>query len=458
MLTNDYSRILPGSEAVTWVHAQEAMLPGEVPPTSISKVLDILYSKIYVASEGQLFLMRLPGILVLVAGLLISLVLLQPLFGKKSLEDWLVVGAATPGVIFVAKVASADVWCMVFGLLHFTLVLRNLKTPGHLWTFLSLASLLAGIMVAPLESLLFALVLRVSIRFLHPNAGRLPWWDLVAGILFLGLLSLTDWVPFFSDQQFFQVLNPLGYGVLLVGLMFWLPFFLIGIWDNYFKIRKKEELSILLLSPLLAAFFAQHPVFFPLSALLVTKQLHASQKKAYPWNKGLKVLHILLILVLFFMGLMLMMGGFTVMRGAGFRAGMAVAAVTWSTSFIAVIGLYGKRFTWTKYGLTGAGLLGVFFYLVMAHPLLNHLYNWPEKIVTSITSETDQLYYGDGLLADRLDWKVGVKEKNPDIKLTKSAKMPGLLISSEQWATQKCDTLPIYGFSFLPTDSLIICE
>ncbi|MEO0341166.1 MAG: hypothetical protein AAF242_18370, partial [Bacteroidota bacterium] len=80
----------------------------------------------------------------------------------------------------------------------------------------------------------------------------------------------------------------------------------------------------------------------------------------------------------------LMLGGFFVFRGAGFRSGLAFSSVYWMLSFVLVIGLYGlnRRFIYTG-GLL-IGLLTTTLFCLQVYPLLEN-----QRIVRKVVEQIE---------------------------------------------------------------------
>lgn len=313
---------------------------------------------------GQLFLLRLPGVLMLLSGMLAFYSIGKTIFGKTRIQWTLLVLMCSWLIPNLAKTASGDLWAFSFQLLALSVLLRYLKQASGKWRWLLYVAFALSIWEQPVQSTLFLLLFGTGLYFFHPQGKNLVasyFWLILPGLFLLnwglrgGYWSPQSFIFNYPDIHFF-------YYNLLACLPF-AGFLLAGIWESLSLARKKEEFSLLILIWILSAFVGQSLCLQVGFALLIARHLEAYFHSAYPWRSLIRGTMVLLLLLTFCASALLLMFAFSEWGGLGFRAAMAPVALYWISSFIAIIGLYGQRpyYVWGGV-LIGAVLLNISFW------------------------------------------------------------------------------------------------
>jgi hypothetical protein len=201
---------------------------------------------------------------------------------------------------------------------------------------------------------------------------------------------LGDLVPVASLFYFqaFQLTHLKLFGYTLLGLAPFLGFAFAALRDLFFKIRKGEELALLLAVALFGSLVAQSILFPFLLTFLTAKQLQFYfYSEKYPWQDWVKTGNVLHLILVFIAVVLALLGGFFQYAADGFRAVLGCSAAYWMFSFVGVIGLYGYRRDYVLGGMTLAGVLAILFFWVQVYPFLHLQRNWPERLTTSISKQ-----------------------------------------------------------------------
>ncbi len=320
---------------------------------------------------GNLFVYRLSAVLFLLATAACFFFIARPLLGVRTTTLSLLVAGASLGLPQLAKVATPDSLLLLLHTMGWLLLLRFLKKPGIAWRLAFYAVALLSGLVHPFSTLIFLSIGPLFIYFSHPQGKRLwalqPWLAGLAAFA-LGWNTIPDVVllPYFYRGPGY------AYYLLLVmgGFLPFVGFLVAGLRDYLARMRKKDEMALVLVFWILAALMACSPALaFPL-AILVARQMDSYFDPRYPFAVFVKTGAVLHLIAVFFGAMVLMLGGLHFYSGAGFRSGMAVSAAYWSMSFLGVIGLYGGQRRLALGGPLLAGLLAVLLFWVQVFPLL----------------------------------------------------------------------------------------
>lgn len=312
----------------------------------------------------------------------------RDLFGRPTVMHTLLVVAASFFLPVMGKVATPDSWVLLLHTGGWLGYLRWSKRPGGRSGWIALALMGIAATVSPFSTLLL-----IALLFLLPallgyrplpraaySAIGLIW--LISGLSLL----LSD----FQDLPLYWTpangINSYG-GFLLynfLGVIPFVGFLLAGLRDMAFKAQKGEELSRLLWVAMVAAFLAQSPLFALLIALVVGKQLLVSFQPKYPWGNWLKTGQLLHLVLAFVAAVLVLIGSTLQLRVEGFRATMGLAAAYWMFSFIAVIGLYGRKRDYVVGGTVLAAALPALFFWVQIYPYLEVDRRWPAELVDRV--------------------------------------------------------------------------
>ncbi len=329
---------------------------------------------------SKLFWIRLPGIILFMGTLAWIVFAGRALFGARVAWLSVMVCAGSWVLLFLAKVATADMWLFAFHAGGVLALLRFIKKPAPFWRYSFYGFVALGLLTATMSSLILFLVFAQMLYIFHPQGKRVatlhPWGVAPGLTLIFHFLGWTAWAP--SDMYFnFHPLR-LFTGSLLGSLPF-IPFLAAGLWEIVKRMRKGEELSIIHSSLIMAAILGQSLVILLSFALIIARQMSVYFKKGYPYRGLVRVIAILHLLGVFFMVTLLLVGGFAQFGGVGFRAILTPGAVYWMLSFISVLGLFGMNRRQVQGGILGSGLLSFLAFWIAAYPLWHNGRLWPEN-------------------------------------------------------------------------------
>ncbi len=373
LIYNDFARIWPW-EAHNWIQWLEA-------PTNLPQYCLAFFDRLF---EGTLFWMRLPTVLLLLGALGTWYYWGKAIFGMTMARDTLLILATSFTLVFSAKLAVNELWLFVPQLLSFLALLRFLKKRERTWHIVLYLSILVGLAVHPWSMTVFVLVLMLYLRMFHPlgkNLDRLYLWLLVP-LLFLTSYWKTGFVFSYGHLAYWKYLL-----WMLLGFLPWTGLLIASFADLIYKLRKKEEMALIISGFLLASLAAQSLMLTAVLALMIARQLSAYFHPNYPYQslaKGFAILHLLFS---FFAITIVLLSAYTQVGGLGFRAGMTVGVVYWILTFVAVIGLYARRRDFIFGGMAWGAMLGFFLFWVQLYPLMERQeISWQE--VLQSTSHT----------------------------------------------------------------------
>lgn len=414
LIANDFALFWGGPEsALAWDST------GAVPRNYLPALLQGL---IWDASGGNVFIYRLPGALWLLLAAAVFFFVGRPLFGTRTAILTLLVTGASLGVPQWAKIATADSLLFVLHASGFLFLLRFLKKPGMAWRMAFYIAVLFSALVHPFSTLIFLGIGPFFLYFSHPQGKRLislqPW---IAAALSFGmawLLVKDQWnLPYFfrgPGYLHFQLLAAGGFlpfaGFLIAGLRDYLP-----------KMRKGDEMALVLIFGSLTSLMAHSPALALPLALIAARQMDAFFYPNYPYGAFVKTGAILHLILIFFAAIGLMMGGLFYFEGPGFRAGMALGAAYWSMSFLGVIGLYGRQRRLAVGAPLMAGVLAVFLFWIQVFPLWENQRRAANDILAEIPAETDRkvfVLHSPGILFPNL--AVYARQRFSNVQLTPS--------------------------------------
>lgn len=387
----DYITIWPGAEAALLADAS-----GQTPSSLVSALLQL------VPIKHDLWLMwyRLPGVLLYVSGGILFYQWGKPLFGERTVVLSLLVAGGSLFLPVLAKQATVSSWVLGVELASWVAILRYFKQNDNTWRNRALLSGALAILLGSVHTYLLLLLLLLGLLYLVSKEQRNQLWQqlrtLVLGYSFVLMLSLVlasmwqGWLGW--DRSFYIPLLSFThlkfFGLSLLGVLPVLGFAIAGFRDLRYKAGRNEELSLLLTVALLASLLTQSLLFAFLLVFLAAKQLRAYfEQPNYPWQDWVKatmVLHLILVFIAVFLSLL---GGFANFEAEGFRAVLGCSAAYWMFSFVAIIGLYGKRRDYVIGGTILAGVVSLLFFWVQVYPYLHLQRNWPERVVIALEKE-----------------------------------------------------------------------
>ena len=384
----DYINIWPSAEAeLIWSGVQTA------PATTwVSAFMGTIPTE----SPYWLLAYRVPSLIFYLLGIALFFLWGKALFGNRSVELTLLVGAASLLLPVLAKTASLDIWRFGLELGFWLSLLHFTKTPTRKWLVRSSILGALAILVGSWASLVLFVIWQVAyFRILvAENEGLKKQIGKPFVIIYLvfGLSLLLNWALGYhgslGDYFYFNFLN-LGhlkfFFYALLGIAPFIGFTLAALRDLFYKVKRGEELSQLLLIGLLGSFLTLSLVFPFLLIFLTAKQLENYFKVPnYPWQDWVKAGQVLHIILVFFLVALTLLGGFIQFQNDGFRAVLGCSAAYWMFSFVGVIGLYGNRRDYVLGGMTLAGLIALLFFWIQVYPFIHLQRNWPQRLQTQI--------------------------------------------------------------------------
>ncbi|RMF01324.1 MAG: hypothetical protein D6772_05005 [Bacteroidetes bacterium] len=385
----DYITIWPGGEAKLLAESGELFVP--------SSPLSYLLSVLPLPAPYWLLWYRLPGLLLSLAGVVLFYRWGRVLFGRETVVLSLLAAAASLYLPVLLKQATLDVWAFGPLLAAYVALLRYYKEPRARWRTATISTGVVAILSGGLQAILVLVLLWLLLLSLVKGPARLqlseqlrvPTLSWAAAALSITVLSM--WGPGLIawDHHFSHPVLSWGHlsflGGSLLGMLPLIGFTLAGFRDLGYKVRRHEELSLLLSIGLLATFLAKSLLFPFLLAFLTAKQLQAYFRQAnYPWKNWVKAAMVLHLIVIFIAVVLSLLGGYASFEADGFRAILGCSAAYWMFSFLGVIGLYGERRDYVIGGMVLAGSLALLFFWVQVYPFLELQRNWPKRLVQQL--------------------------------------------------------------------------
>ncbi len=336
-------------------------------------------------SPSNILLLRLPGIGIYGLLLAATYALALPVFGPRRTPVFVLVLALSWCLPNLARVATRDVWLLTGQLLGTLGMLRFIKQPAWSWRLLAYSGILLAFWMSPLTGALYFAVLPLIWAFFHPAGRRMvllnPW-------LFLLLLVA---LRYYSGQWSLDIPTlyvdflQLGFGrfllLNLLGILPFVAFALVGVYDAIRKWLKGEEMAVLLLGWLAAALVSQSIVAQVPLAFLAARHLADYFQPNYPYRNGVNTVAILHLTVIFLLALLVLLGGYVNFGQLGFQAGLGASLVYWGLQFIGVLGLFGGHQDRAMYGFCFSALFTITLFWVQLYPLIEVQRDLPKDTV-----------------------------------------------------------------------------
>lgn len=321
------------------------------------------------ADEYPLFV-RLPGVVLLFAGLGLGYEMGRRFFGKETMLFALLVAAGSWLLPNAAKWLSLDMWLWLPQLLTALGMLAYLKQPDSSWKWLVWLSWPAALFLHPLGSLLGVGALYLVWRGRHPFGRRLDQLGLYIIGPLVAVLSfwinrderLADWYLLSADWT--------ALAGQLLGILPWLGFVVAGLVETVRNFRKGEELAILMGGMLAGAILANSLWLQWVLALVSAKQLQRFILSGYPYGNVVKTIAVLQLIAYILIGILGMMYGYGNWGGGGFRAAMSATLACWAPALFGVFGLFGKNQRMAVLGFLFSGLLFSLAFWTQVYPLM----------------------------------------------------------------------------------------
>lgn len=382
LIMNDFTTLLDGAEATVFEESFQSNPAGVVAS-----------SVYYTQPKGGIHLFggRLIGVLLLVLSFYLYYWIAKPIFGQQTVLLNLILLATTFTIPNLAKFATSDIWAFCFQTLAFLSLLRYLKQPQIQWGLLAYFFLGLSVVLAPVSSFVFLTVSSIMLYIMHPQGKRLwrlnPWAPLIVvavGGYYAGWVSVdaaTFLLPYGLGSYGWYLLAVFG------GSMMFLGFYVAGIRDLAWKMKKQEELATIQFIWIIAGLIGQSLSVLALLAFMAAKQMQVYFLEKYPNRSYVQFGAILHMALVFILALYMMISGFGMFKGLGFRAGLASGGIYWIASLVGLLGLFIKRPSMVFWGVCLSGLLGGLLFWVQWNPLLETKRNIPNRVVEMIQQE-----------------------------------------------------------------------
>ncbi len=328
------------------------------------------------SDSSNLFTIRVPGVLVLLLSCWGMFHFGKKIFGKQTITITLLTLISSFLIPLSGKFATADIWLFAAQTLSTIFLILYLKQPIFKWHIWHALAVLSGILIEPVSTIVFTLLLCVFFYFLHPNGkvlkncwGFLLTIPIALGLYFGGIFSYNfNSLPILNiNYQSTSILN--YFTAIIIGILPWFVFFPAALKNMIIRFRKREELAIITCGWLLASIFSFSLATQAILALLIAKQVIGYFDKNYPYENWVKTTSILHLGFALFAAIYWMIIWWEKYTGDGFRPAMWTSFLYWSGCLVAFLGLYGKNQKSIIVGLTMAGLLTSYLFWSQVFPL-----------------------------------------------------------------------------------------
>lgn len=327
-------------------------------------------------------MLRLSGLGIFLFAIFAFVSLSRPLWGRDTLLAFFLVVAASPILVCLLKLCNPDVWLTSIYLISIPLLLRALKQSDWLWSLgFGLMIMVAG-SIHPINALIWTSCWILSLAFLHPDGKKI--WN----IKFLWpLLILILQYLFFSEGEgwlfHWGKISPALSILVFIGMaIVWMGFLLGGFRDMIWKLRKKEEASILFFCWLIAGLATMSPALGLLFCLLVAKQLQLFFQKKYPWENWIKTGAVITLVFFFLVAMALIYNNYDSFGKGVLGNTLVVVFLFWATAFWSIIGIFSKDRTWIVGGKVFTGLVPFFMAIILLLPYWETNRAWQQKLIT----------------------------------------------------------------------------
>lgn len=387
-LIASFSMVYLSDTMTIWDGAESSFLYGLTSQEKPS-FLPFLINQLFGNNTGGLATMpRLLGVSLLTLSLGFFYFSSHLLIGKKAALMTILVSISSFTLPLLSKIATADIWLFSFQLMAFISMVRFIKKPAILFRSLFYLFVAAGILIEPLSSMIIFLIVPTFIFVMGKERKALlqlnPW----LATIFLSVIFHYSGHLYWKNDTFLLNAFQSGYGkFILVTTIGILPFFgyLLGAFrDVSYKLKRKEEFSILFFPVVIAALIGQSPLLVFGLAILIAKQMILFLDKNYPFGNWIKVGAVLNLTFSFFIAVFLMFKGLQEFGGIGFRVGLGFSLAYWSLGVAGIIGLFSKdkRILWG--GTLLNGLMSFLILVSAVYPLIESKRDIPRRLFNEI--------------------------------------------------------------------------
>ncbi len=382
LVTNDFISIWEQVEYGLLSYAQDQTVGELVLPIATSAKIGVLYEIFGL----ELFFLRLPSLMLLGFSMVLFYLFGRKIFGQEASLLTLVVLASSFLVVNISKFVGSDTWLFCAQWLNFVFLILSLKQPILKWQIPYAATVLLGCMTHPISMFVWVLISLVYLVIFHPKGKQLRKTALFAlgGIA----ISFLCWKGQFFTLQLDSFLLAYKSSSIkdftllhLFGMAPWSGFLAAAFWDLFKKIRKGEELAIIIMAGLLAGLGSFSMTLQAVFAFMIAKQLMVYLAPNYPHGNIVKTVSIITMIIAFCVATVLMLTGFQEYRGVGFRSAMAIGMVFWISGIVGLIGLFLRDQKYIIGGMAMSGLLTTLLFWLQLYPIIETNRNFTKQIV-----------------------------------------------------------------------------
>lgn len=379
-LFNDIMTIWSGAEA-SWLFDSLSSSDTSFLPL---KLMTILAE----TQENFPFVPRMTGAVLFLGSIVGFYYIAKPYLGNLVvLLTALVLGAGFLMPV-LSKIATLDIWNFTFQFLVFFTMIRYLKKPELTWQILFYVLLGIAILIQPVSGLIFSLGSSAVLWWKHPEGSRLvklnPW---IAGVVLAIAFQLAGLLQWQNEWQVFSS-NGKDFGKYLlfniVGILPFIGFWVGGLRDLMYKLKRGEEMAMIIFVLMIFSILAQSPVLQAAFALMIAKQMLVFYDERYPFKNWVRATTIIHLIFAFAVSVVLMLGGMAEFGGLGFRSGLIFSFMYWAVGLVGVFGMYGTQRSMLIGGPVASGVLTMFIFWMQLYPLIESKRNVPKRIVEKI--------------------------------------------------------------------------
>ena len=393
LVLNDFLTVLAGAEAENIFQAQQNLKGNSAQLNPVFQLPRLLLDFNYSELGFDLFPLRLPNVFLMILTFLGTFWWGKRLFGQSTIFLMLLIVASTFLIVTIAKFAAFDIWLLAFQVTSFLALVILLKSPGWKWRILFWVSTLGAILVDSQSALIFSFGMFLFLVLFHPNGKKMVqvfdvvFWIGVVVIAFFngGVISKGEGLYFhfsrlsLKDYFLFQT----------IAFLPWLAFLPASLLDTFQKMRKREEMAIILFSFLIFSVLSGGLVLQFAFALLVAKQIENYFKPNYPHANLVKIWGVINLGFSFLIVAILLLTGYESFSEIGFRSKMGTGAVFWAFSFLSIIGLFGKNRKMIVGSMALCGMLTMLLFWAQIAPLLENYRNFPKQLTKEVFEMSD---------------------------------------------------------------------
>lgn len=397
IVMNAYTVIMEPEEAQNILRVQKQLADRPNGPASFFP--NTSQFLIYSAFGFDLFWLRLSNVVVFLLLLLGVRIWGAKLFGVRQIVTFMIMMVSSYLLISMSKFAVADIPLCAFHTMSFFFLIIVLKQPKIKWQIVYGLFVMGSFLVQPTAAVVYGVGLLFYMMIFHPKGKQLAQ-PLVFGVwLFWGVLFY--WLGGFSwnlDGTIFSYQSSWGEFFIwqIVGLLPWLGFLPAALWELFVKLRKREEMAIILFGWLIFSVFS-HAIILQMCLLfLMARQVEGYFKPNYPYKNLVKSGTIINLIFTFFVLLFVMLGGYAVYASFGFRSTVVFAALYWAFGTLGVIGLFGDSRRMLIGGMALGGAFSLLLFWIQINPIINQFREF-DSVLLSKVGEVEELVTSEAL-------------------------------------------------------------